>query len=208
MGIASAPPATASHGELALLLAGGVANVACDVAGWPNFPVVLGAGLAWAVLLLRRIRREPGVLRRWGFRTDTLAPAALAVGIFTAAVSAGAWLWASSHGTLPPPSGFWLVLAAYPIWGLAQQFLFNALLLRNLRALLPAPGALGLAAALFAAAHLPDLPVAVLVLPAALVWGAVYLRWPNLWALGVGHGVVGTLTYYLLLARDPLAVLR
>jgi len=150
---------------------------------------------------------DRSILHRWGFRADTLAPATRAVALLTAAGAVVIVVWAAFEGRLPPPPSFWIALAIYPFWGLVQQFLLNAMLLRNLRELLPERLALPLAAILFAASHLPDLPLAALTLPAGFAWGWIYLRRPNLWALGLGHGVLGTVAYYLALGRDPLAAL-
>jgi len=193
--------------ELALVVVPGVLNFASELAWLSKTVVVAGAALAWVAYAAPRLVRDRSAAREWGFRADTWPAAARAVAVVTAL---GIGLLAASGaaaGHLPPPRGFWVALALYPAWGLAQQFLLNGVLLRNLRALLPERLALPLAAALFAASHLPDLSLAALTLPAGLAWGWIYLRWPNLWALALGHGVLGAAAYYLVLGRDPLAAL-
>jgi hypothetical protein len=38
-------------------------------------------------------------------------------------------------------------------------------------------------------------------------WSILHLRWPNVLALGLSHGVLAALTYPLLLEGDPLALI-
>jgi hypothetical protein len=83
-------------------------------------------------------------------------------------------------------------IAGYVAWTLYQQFLINDLFMPRLRRLLAnEAAAVGLAAVLFAAAHLPNLPLTV----ATLVWGAIscalFLRYRNLYALGLAQGLLG-----------------
>lgn len=83
-------------------------------------------------------------------------------------------------------------IAGYVLWTLYQQFLLNDLFMPRLTRLFANEGAaLGVSAVLFAAAHLPNLPLAA----ATLVWGAVscglFLRYRNLYALGLAQGLLG-----------------
>ncbi len=160
--------------------------------------------LAWAAL---RLAHDPGALRVWGFRLDTWRPSATAVALFTAPAALALTAAAPLLGNWPIPNTFWLVLAAYPVWALAQQFLLCAVVTRGLTRLLPrwlVPVAAG---ALFACAHLPDLPLVALTLVAGIVFSELYLRWPNLWTQALGHALLGTVVYYAVLGRDPAAML-
>jgi membrane protease YdiL (CAAX protease family) len=83
-------------------------------------------------------------------------------------------------------------IAGYVLWTLYQQFLMNDLFMPRLTRLLESEGAaVGLAAVLFAGAHLPNLPLTA----ATLVWGAVscalFRRYRNLYALGLAQGLLG-----------------
>jgi hypothetical protein len=82
-------------------------------------------------------------------------------------------------------------IAGYVLWTLYQQFLLNDLFMPRLTRLLPSESAaIGLAAALFATAHLPNLPLTA----ATLFWGAVscelFCRYHNLYALGLAQGLL------------------
>jgi len=49
--------------------------------------------------------------------------------------------------------------------------------------------------------HLPNLTLALLVLIAAIVWAWVYERAPNLWALGLSHGLLSLVLMHSLPLR-------
>ena len=83
-------------------------------------------------------------------------------------------------------------ITGYTLWTLYQQFLINDLFMPRLTRLLASESAaVGLAAVLFAAAHLPNLPLTA----ATLLWGAIsctlFRRYHNLYALGLAQGLLG-----------------
>ncbi|MGA8109466.1 MAG: CPBP family intramembrane glutamic endopeptidase [Acidobacteriaceae bacterium] len=80
----------------------------------------------------------------------------------------------------------------YALWALMQQFILQIyVLLRLTRLGLSRPAAVVLATVLFTIAHIPN-PVLV---PLTLVWGAIscvlFLRYRNLYALALAHGILG-----------------
>jgi membrane protease YdiL (CAAX protease family) len=106
------------------------------------------------------------------------------------------------RGPLWLPRNFWLTLALYPAWGIVQQFLMNGIIARNFARRLPPAATILCTAALFAVAHAGDGPLMALTFLAACIWVPIYLRWRNLWPLGVCHGLLGAIAYYVLLGRD------
>ena len=160
------------------------------------------AAVFWVTYVLVRWRRDPGVLREWGFRSENLLPAT-AAGVAVLAVVGGAMFYVQwLRGPLWLPRNFWVTLALYPLWGIVQQFLLNGIIARNLARRLPPAAAVLCAAVLFAVAHAPDGALMGLTFVAGCVWVPIYLRWRNLWPLGVCHGLLGALAYYVLLGRD------
>jgi membrane protease YdiL (CAAX protease family) len=93
-------------------------------------------------------------------------------------------------------------LLVIPFWGVVQQYVLQGFLYRRILFLsshFPSYQliqsqqvwlAILLTAGLFAATHLPNLTLASLTLIAAIVWTWVYERAPNLWALGLSHGLL------------------
>jgi hypothetical protein len=110
-------------------------------------------------------------------------------------LAAGAVIFALREQTLHGPhsalrlmQGFW----GYTIWSFFQQFLLNDFVLRRLLKLtndrrVAVMGAAGL----FALAHLPNPVLTVMT----LVWGvaacAIFLRYRNLFTLGMAHAILG-----------------
>jgi membrane protease YdiL (CAAX protease family) len=170
-------------------------------------PFLVAALVFWAAWIAVRVRRDPGVLRDWGFRLDNWRPAALASGAILVAGAAGMVAFAAARGTLRLPAGFWILLPLYPFWGTLQQLVLGGLLARNLRARLSPAATVLVASILFALVHLPGLELAALTFVAGLCWVSVFLRWPNAWLLGFSHGVLASLAYYLVLEHDVWAAL-
>lgn len=97
-------------------------------------------------------------------------------------------------------------LLLYPIWGIAQQFLILGLVAGNLQTLsdynIPKWVIIPVTALLFCLVHFPNYPLMGATFLLALVYTSVYLKYRNLWALGVLHGWLGSLFYYFVLGKD------
>ncbi len=110
-----------------------------------------------------------------------------------AALTIASVLVAKQIGTLHPLyKGDLKHVAGYVLWTCYQQFLLQDLFMPRLSRLLPQQGsAVTLAGVLFATAHLPNLSLTV----ATLVWGivscALFLRYRNIYALGLAQGLLG-----------------
>ncbi len=157
----------------------------------PEFPQRVLSPVALVVTLTIVLARRPRVddlgmgFRGLG-RSFWILPAAIVVAIASVLV-------AKQIGTLHPLyKGDFKHIGGYVAWTLYQQFLMNDLFMPRLTRLLGGEGAaVGAAAVLFSAAHLPNLPLTA----ATLVWGAIscglFLRYKNLYALGLAQGLLG-----------------
>ena len=157
----------------------------------PEFPQRILSPVALVVTLIIVLARRPSVddlgmgFRGLG-RSFWILPAAIVVTIASGLV-------AKQIGTLHPLyKGDFKHIGGYVVWTLYQQFLMNDLFMPRLTRLLGGEGvAVGVAAVLFATAHLPNLPLTA----ATLVWGAIsctlFLRYRNLYALGLAQGLLG-----------------
>lgn len=200
--------------EIGSVLFMAAAFAVCDSVLHAKGPFIVACGAFWIGYIVVRCRREPGVWRRWGFGTHNLLPASLAAGVAVAAGATGMLLYGWTHGGVRLPRTAWVLVPLYLPWGLLQQFLLNAVVAANLVHLLKRRGvrpgaattmAVVVAAGLFGLVHLPDWVLTLLCTAAGVVWVSVYLRWRNLWPLGVSHVLLGVLAYYVVLRRDPLA---
>jgi hypothetical protein len=162
--------------------------------------------ILWALYILWRTRTTPGLARAWGFRFDNFLPAWQRCVYAVVPATIGAFLYGRVMGRLPLPDSFWLIVLLYPVYGIAQQVALQVLLNRNLRDLLPSLVIrAGVVSLLFSAAHIPNWGLVGLTWCAGAVFTWIYERHPNVLAIGVAHGFLGAVVYYLVLGIDPVA---
>ena len=161
---------------------------------WTPNPLRSIAGilaLLWIVLATLRLRQSAASL---GLARSGLRQSLWVAGVALLLVAIMAWLswqWNTLHGVfhgLSAWTGFW----TYMFWALLQQFILQDFFLLRLLRLLPTKtAAIAAAALLFAAVHIPN-PLLLLL---TLFWGAaacaLFLRYRNLYALAVAHGLLG-----------------
>lgn len=148
------------------------------------------------------------VFRAWGLRTDNFASSLVPYGIFTVIASAVIWIQGAYIGNNSLPGSFWYVLLLYPLWGIAQQFALQNLVVRNLSSLIPSITARALLVTLlFGIVHLPSIPLFFEAGIAGFFFVMLYHRFPNLYAIGIAHGVVGALVFHLILGQNQWEVL-
>ena len=159
--------------------------------------------LAWSTYFALRIRQGPDSRREYGLTTDGLRSSAIATLVVFLIGGAICMAYALSRGRLVLVPSMLIVALLYPIWGLLQQLLVQTMVVRNLAPHISRPVVVVVAAILFGAVHLPDptLTVVTAVLGGALT--LIFMRWRNIWPLGVCHGWLGVLFYYWVLHRDP-----
>jgi hypothetical protein len=138
------------------------------------------------VLARRPSRDELGFGWRGFIASAWILPAAIAlaaIGIFTAA----------RIGTLHALyKADFAHVSGYVLWTIYQQFLLQDFVMDRLLGIVHSENAaVMIAGVLFAAAHMPNLPLT----EATLVWGIVscvlFRRYRNLWALGLAQGLLG-----------------
>lgn len=151
----------------------------------------VGAAIIWVVV--ETARNFEG-WRRLGFGERGFL-GSVWVTLIALALTAAGFAVSAKLGTLHAPSEvevfvrrFW----TYAFWALVQEFiLLGFFFLRLLRLLDSTKKAILVTAGLFMLAHLPN-PV---LMPLVFVWGliasAVYLRWRNLYTLGMAHAILG-----------------
>ncbi len=190
-------------GEIAAVLATGIGFIAYRSTLKPTVFFAVPCCVAWLVYVALRLRRRSGVLHEWGIRVDDLGAATRRCAVVTLPAAAVIIIGRIAVGWQPLPPSILLVLALYPVWGIGQQLFVQSMFARNLRKLgVGVAVVVPAAAVLFGLVHLPDWPLAGLCTVAGAVWTLLYLRTPNIIPLGISHGWLGALTYYMVLGRD------
>jgi hypothetical protein len=178
--------------------------------GWPEgvsrawfiAPMIL----SWTAHVLITARRDPTALDGWGLRWGGLRESSIAVGLLLSSTIPALLVWGWRHDA---PFSWTLAvsLLLYPAWGLVQQLMVQGMVTRTL-ARLPIPGSVVLAvvlsAALFGMVHVTEPLLVPATFGLGLVLAPIWLRWRNLWPLGLAHGWIGAVAYIALLHRDPV----
>lgn len=200
--------------ELAAALLTGVGHVAIEVScdglrgaaeslDRPQHVYNLVAVAGWGAYLAWRVVRGRAVASSWGFRRAGFVASLRASSVFGLPALVGLAAFGVATSRFPPPASFWLLVGVYPAWGLAQQFVLQVLVTRNLRGFVPSLSArAGAAAVLFSAAHFPNAELMSLTFVAGVAFSLVYEKFRNLWAVGIVHGLLGAAAYWFVLGED------
>ena len=144
---------------------------------WLVLPVVLVIALAIA-----HNRRT----HDWGFNARAFWPALAWSAILTAVFGGILW-WAGRQFGPPPQRDAPLLDFLYVVvWGGAQQFILQTVILHEARQKFRRVAVL-VAALIFAAFHLPNPFLAIVTFTGGLIWCWIYTRHPNIVPLALSH---------------------
>jgi membrane protease YdiL (CAAX protease family) len=135
----------------------------------------------------------------WGLAPGAFLPALWRSAALTLTAAPGIALAGMALGTWHGQRDVWTNLALLIPWGLGQQFALQTVFLREARATVGRTAGICLAAALFAALHLPNPFLTAITVAGALAWCWIYDRHANLLPLAVSHAL---LTLAILCAFD------
>jgi len=191
---------------LAVIITAAGKFIFMDYLNW-RFLFVAVAIAAWIGYIIYRNRKQPGILKYWGFRTDnfkTVLKKVLPFGLLAVISFIGVGFYQS---TINITWHIIPILILYPLWGTIQQFLLIALTTGNLYDIksqkLNKRVIILLSALLFGAIHYPYTWLMIATFILAIFYGWIYLKERNLYVLGLFHGWLGGIFYYSVLQRDP-----
>jgi len=176
---------------------------------WLNwrFPFIVTAIIGWISYMIYQNKKQPGILKYWGFRTDNflmVVKKLLPFGLLALFAFIVIGIYQNSmhiNWHIIP------ILILYPAWGIIQQYLLIALTVGNMQDLQgQKPGKVViilLAALLFAFVHYPFIWLMAGTFFLAVLYGWTYWKERNLYVLGLFHGWLGGVFYYTVLGRDP-----
>ena len=128
----------------------------------------------------------------WGLRGSAFLPALRSSAIVTVVGVAGILAAGALLGTLHDRRDLLGTLGGLVVWGGAQQWILQTLVLREAQRATSDRAGVLLASALFAVLHLPNPFLAAVTFAAGLVWCRIYARHPNVLPLALSHAL-GTL---------------
>lgn len=195
--------------EIAAVIATGAAFLVFENILDLKLPFLAACIAGWGIYAGQRLWIDPRARLAWGFRSDTLASSAIASGILYVIVAGGILAWRLWKGWIPIPSSIAILFVVYPVWAFFQQFFIQALVAGNLDRLGASRAVIvPVAAILFGLAHYPDWPLMGLCTGAGLAWTWIFLRLPNLLPISLTHAWLGSLTYLMVLERNPWAEMK
>ena len=127
-----------------------------------------------------------------GFSPKAFLPALWATALFTVPAVLVLLAAGAVMGTLHERPHTLGSLGRLVVWGGAQQWLLQTIVLREVKQAASRWTAVITAALLFACAHLPNPLLVIVTFIGALAWCTIYDRHPNVLPLALSHGV-GTL---------------
>ena len=174
-------------------------------------PFLVVAILGWAGYIYRRWKTSPEITEYWGYRRDNLNTVFLRLLPFGLLAILSFFAIGYWQGTLNLTWHIIPILLLYPLWGLIQQFLVMSLFAGNLkdskRNNYSDKVIILLTAILFAVVHYPYNWLIAGTFVLALVYGYIFLKERNLYALGLFHGWLGGIFYYTVMTRDAWLVM-
>lgn len=170
-----------------------------DFLQW-RLPFIIIAIVAWTFYVFYQKKRHPGILRYWGFRTDTFLPVVKMLLPFAAGSVLMCFIVGYFLDTIILSWHIVPILILYPLWGVIQQFLVISLVGGNLKDMkgiaLSNVVIIFLTALLFGLLHYPFYWLILGTFVLALLYGYVYLKVKNVYAMGLFHGWLGALFFY------------
>ena len=151
-----------------------------------------------------RLATTAGMLHTWGFRADNFWTALRSQSYFALPAAAVLFAVGLIRGSSPTSASFWLVFGLYSLFGVVQQFVLQNLIARNLRGFIRHEVVCAFSAAfLFGLSHVPRASLAAAAMVGSFFLTLIYQRHPNLWAVGIVHGLLAALAFYTVLGDDP-----
>lgn len=143
-----------------------------------TFAVVVAAGL-----------RHAARTGEWGLSARALVPGLRASALFTLSAVALLLAYRAAAGTLRDRDDVFGTLCWLIVWGTAQQWILQTVVLREAQRATSSTSGVIMAAALFSLVHLPNVFLAAMTFIGALGWCAIYDRHPNILPLALSQAI-------------------
>ena len=166
-----------------------------------------GVSLYWIGYIIYRQHGDRTTLRRWGFTRVHFNQAMLFLIPFILLTLIAGVLTGLSNDVEILNWRVIPVLFMYPLWGLFQQFIMIILICGNLTELerfnLKRWQVVLITSLLFSMVHYPSFFLMGFTFGMEIIILTAWFRWRNLLAIGVTHGIVGTILLFYMMGRDP-----
>jgi hypothetical protein len=160
----------------------------------------------WLSYIYYRHTSDPSILNYWGFRKENFLKSFAVLLPFIIISNVVTFLYGKYYNTIILSWHIIPVLGLYPVWGVFQQYLMVDLIAGNLDKLTARKFSkfwiIFLTSLIFSSVHYPSLFLMIFTFAMEVVFMAVFMKWRNLWALGLAHGWIASFLLYYVLKRD------
>ncbi|MGB0429715.1 MAG: type II CAAX prenyl endopeptidase Rce1 family protein [Bacteroidia bacterium] len=164
------------------------------------------AFIIWVLFIAYKAKNETQFFKNSGFTTKSLKASSIICMTFI--LSFGAIMLAFAKLNHYNINNYHLVIAIllYPFWGLLQQFIVMRFVAANLKKFkLKSIVIIWVTALAFGSVHIPVWPLFAATFIIGLMFTSLYIKYKNLWPLGITHGILGAFFYFYVLNEDPIA---
>jgi membrane protease YdiL (CAAX protease family) len=165
---------------------------------------IIPAIIVCGIFLFWDYRADKRVLKIYGIRTDNLMEASKRTTAFFVPMVIAILAIFPFTDNPKPPAYFYFTIFLYPLWGLAQQFMFQSFFHSRLLKLSVGPWGILICTLVFTFVHWNSQKLRIFAFIGGLFFSYSFYRCPNVLPLGIAHGILGAMIYYLLLGKDPL----
>ena len=162
--------------------------------------------LFWIFYIYFKYKGDPAVLSRWGIQRAYFRDTFLFLLPPAVVFMLGIGMYGYFSGAELPSWHILPVLMLYPLWGLIQQFIMAGLVSGNLKAIrnprFTNSQVILVTSLLFSLVHFPDGFLMFFTFIMQWFFTTAFLRWKNIWPLGLYHGWIATFLLYYILERD------
>lgn len=178
------------------------------LADWLNLRsfYITAACLFWFAFIYVRYKKDPLVMKSWGFQRYNFKKSLLHLLPFALVILSGSIVYGIIFKAFFLNWHILPVLVLYPAWGTIQQFIVAGLVAGNLRAM--TEGKLTdvqinlFISLLFSLIHYPDVPLMLYTFVMEFFFIRAYFKYNNLWVLGLYHGWLSGIYIFIVLGRD------
>lgn len=190
---------------LAVVLTGLLKFIFMDWLNLKAFYIGL-TSILWIIYVYKRYQKDHTILISWGFQKKNFRQSFLFIFPFAVLSITGILIYGFLNHADILNWHMIPIFLLYPVWGLIQQFMIIGLIAGNLKELRNITfknyQIILFTSLLFSLVHYPSVFLMIFTFFIEVVFIFTYLKWRNLWSLGLYHGVIACLLLFYVLERD------
>lgn len=167
--------------------------------------------LFWISYIFFKYKGDPSVLAHWGIRKTNFRKSFLFLLPLAIVCIIGIGIYGYFLHTFVLSWHILPIFTLYPLWGLIQQFIMVGLISGNLKSIQNPRFTdfqiILITSLLFSLVHYPIGSLMFFTFVMQWIFTTAFLRWRNIWPLGLFHGWIATFLLFYVLERDLWAEL-